>query len=573
MTRNRRTTAIATLFALTLLAGGVQAQQADYRFGGLTFNRDLMMAWDFSDLSRPQPFGTARAMGMGGAFVSLGADQTSMALNPAGLGMYRHNELSITPLVTLARSETAGTAPWASNNKNQFALANFGVVFNVLEQANRPLTSLSIGFGLNRTADFNSRCSYSVEDRYDGAMVPSIADVYAEQMNLNNIFPEQHANGGLNGLLDYRNPYFWPAVLAYKSAMTHVIMGADGPMWEADAIGPRASILRSVDLINSGSINEFNLSVGANINNLVYLGGSLGVCTVSKTSELVYGEKYNYSEPGDGGYAYGPDGILPAQLKYADLWQRTKIEGAGVNFKLGVVVRPTPALRIGAAIHTPTYYSLERSYQAGMEYSLLSNDGREDVHEQLASPVQYDEERNSWDFVSPTRLMFGVSYTFGKTAILSVDYERDWYNGIRVKNVPAGADFSPEHYKADFKNNFCASNTLRAGVEIRPLPLFALRAGYGYTSSMLKDESLAYEVPQTTTCNYFSLGAGWNVSRSLSLDVAYMQMNDTQSRYQLFYMYDQNPVTNPSGEFALSSGTFESKLTRHFLTLSLGIHF
>ena len=31
-------------------------------------------------------------MAMAGAFTSLGADLTSMAINPAGLGMYRHNE-------------------------------------------------------------------------------------------------------------------------------------------------------------------------------------------------------------------------------------------------------------------------------------------------------------------------------------------------------------------------------------------------------------------------------------------------------------------------------------------------
>ena len=53
--------------------------------------------------------------------------------------------------------------------------------------------------------------------------------------------------------------------------------------------------------------------------------------------------------------------------------------------------------------------------------------------------MQYDEAGNSLDFVSPTRLMFGASSTFGKFAVVSVDYERDWYNGIRVKNVPDGA--------------------------------------------------------------------------------------------------------------------------------------
>ncbi|MCM1300381.1 MAG: transporter [Alistipes senegalensis] len=550
----------------------VQAQ-SDYRFGGLAFNRDLMMAWDFSSLSRPQTFGTARSMGMGGAFVSLGADLASMSLNPAGLGMYRHNEFSITPLVSLSRAATssvAGAQAWAGDHKNRFALADVGLAFNLFERANGALTSMTLGFGLNRVADFNTRYSFSSDVRYNGAMVPSIADVFAQQMNQGGVFPEPKSEVDPNGRLDYRNPYFWPAVLAYKSAMTHVVPGAgDSSVWEADAIGPRASILRSVDAVESGSINEFALSLGANLNNVVYLGASLGIQTVRKTSTLVYGEDYGYFADGDDGYAYGPGGVLPAQLEYADLWQRTVIDGAGVNFKLGVIVRPVAGLRLGAAVHTPTFYSLDRSYRAGMDYRLLSNvEGVPGDEARLESPTQYDEAGDSWDFVSPTRLMFGASYAFGKFAIVSVDYERDWYNGIRVKNVPTGADFGPTAYKADFKLNFCATNNLRAGIELRPLPIFALRAGYGYSSSMLKDESLAYEVPQLTDSHYFTLGAGVNLSRTVSLDVAYQHLTDHQSEYRLFYSYDRT-----TDAFSYSSDLYKTSFTRHFIAFTLGVHF
>ncbi|MDE6569385.1 MAG: outer membrane protein transport protein [Alistipes sp.] len=555
------------------ISSHVQAQ-SDYRFGGLALNRDLMMAWDFSSLSRPQTFGSARSMGMGGAFVSLGADLASMSLNPAGLGMYRHNEFSITPLVSLARassSSAAGAQSWAGNSKNRFALADVGLAFNLFERANGALTSMTLGFGLNRVADFNTRYSFASDVRYDGAMVPSIADVFAQQLNQGGVFPDMNSDGGLNGRLDYRNPYFWPAVLAYKSAMTHVVPVGAGDMseWEADAIGPRASILRSVDAVETGSINEFDLSLGANLNNVVYIGASLGIQTVRKTSTLVYGEDYGYFADGDDGYAYGPGGVLPAQLEYADLWQRTILDGAGVNFKLGVIVRPVGGLRLGVAVHTPTFYSLDRSYRAGMDYRLLSNiEGVSGAEERLESPVQYDEGTDCWDFVSPTRLMFGASYAFGKFAIVSVDYERDWYNGIRVKNVPTGSDFGPTSYKTDFQLNFCATNNLRAGVELRPSPRFALRAGYGYSSSMLKDESLAYEVPQLTDSHYFTLGAGVNLSRTVSLDVAYQCLVDHQSEYRLFYSYDQTAEA-----FSYASDLYRTSFTRHFIALTLGVHF
>ena len=37
-------------------------------------------------------FGTARSAALGGAFTSLGADLSSMAINPAGLGMYQSSD-------------------------------------------------------------------------------------------------------------------------------------------------------------------------------------------------------------------------------------------------------------------------------------------------------------------------------------------------------------------------------------------------------------------------------------------------------------------------------------------------
>ena len=55
-------------------------------------DRDIVTPSDLFELSQTTfSLGTARSMAMAGAFTSLGADLTSMAINPAGLGMYRHN--------------------------------------------------------------------------------------------------------------------------------------------------------------------------------------------------------------------------------------------------------------------------------------------------------------------------------------------------------------------------------------------------------------------------------------------------------------------------------------------------
>ena len=98
---------IVALCAAFVAAATLQAQNTGLEFGGSVLNHDMLWATDLAQLSQTHVFGTARVMGMGGAFTSLGADLSSMSLNPAGLGMYRRNEISLTPLVPMAKASTA----------------------------------------------------------------------------------------------------------------------------------------------------------------------------------------------------------------------------------------------------------------------------------------------------------------------------------------------------------------------------------------------------------------------------------------------------------------------------------
>ena len=52
--------------------------------------------------SKSQTFGTTRMMGMGGAFTALGADVSSVAINPGGIAAFRGSDVSVTPLLCFA---------------------------------------------------------------------------------------------------------------------------------------------------------------------------------------------------------------------------------------------------------------------------------------------------------------------------------------------------------------------------------------------------------------------------------------------------------------------------------------
>ncbi len=550
-----------TLAAVALIACGTTLGQ-NLSFGGAVLNRDGVMAGEFAQLSQTQPFGTARSMALGGAFASLGADLASMSVNPAGLGMYQRNEIVLTPMMTFQSSDTAGTNPFGKNGKNRFAMANFGAALNTY-QSSGTLTSLTIGIGLNRIADFNSRYSYKFDTPYPngGGQAPSIADVFGRQLGQAGIFP--NSNGELG--YEYYNPYFWPAILGYNGYMISSFTDAAGSYYVPDCIGSNASILHYMDVVNSGSINEFALSFGANFNNIVYVGATLGIQSVHKSTGIYYGEDYRY----DNGPAANSAGEqLIAQLDYADLYQHSVLDGSGANFKIGVIVRPTEALRIGVAFHTPTYYSLERSYYGTINSQLYNNDTGDTEINSDGTPYQDDMGSDSWCFTSPARLMLGISYTFGNFGLISIDYERDWYNGIRVKNTPDGFDIYPEDYKAEFKHGFQGTNTLRAGIEIKPLPVMALRVGGGFTGSMFKNRNDYYDMPLAYRTSYVAAGIGFNLSRSISLDMAYQYIADKQTPYQLFYSLDRD-----TGTYYDSTGLFDTQSTRHNAVLSLAFHF
>ena len=137
---------IAIWAAALVATGSLQAQQrGTLAFGGAVLNQDGVLAGEMAQISQPQALGTARSMALGGAFTSLGADLASMSINPAGLGMYRRNEFSLTPLLSVAHGQTQGAPSWVGNNKTRFAFANVGVALNVFESPASPLTSLTLG--------------------------------------------------------------------------------------------------------------------------------------------------------------------------------------------------------------------------------------------------------------------------------------------------------------------------------------------------------------------------------------------------------------------------------------------
>ena len=547
---------ITLIIAAVATMGVASAQQ--FRFGGLVMDHDGMMPADMYKLSQVGfGFGSARSMAMAGAFTSLGGDYASVGINPAGLGMYRHNEFTMTPMMTFHSADTTsameGAQNYGENSGSRFSIANMGLVLNTFESSDeRGLMTFNIAFGYNRIADLNYHYGFSSLSGPSEYPYRSIADMYSRQLGQGGLFP------GNNGSLgyDYGDAYYWGGALAYNGYLLDVESDDLGEYWTtANRIGVNASVGHTTEVESRGSVGEFDVAFGMNYANKLYFGMTLGVQMVDWRRRYYYSEDYLYQ-----GLPLDADGrVLDGAAEWMDYYQGVNMSGVGMNLKLGIIYRPFGGLRLGWALHTPTYYALDREYAASMATNFNAYGDQ--------TPVLEDHGPNTWDFVSPTRMLFGASYTVGRFAILSVDYERDWYNGIRAKNIPDGFDIRESDYRYEFKHNYKGSNTLRVGAELRPLPALALRAGYGVTDSMLSQPVESYyNSPMPYKLECYSAGLGIAIG-STSVDVAYQHLDQHNSSYYIFYAMDENGVMDSASDL------YTTTEKRDYVSLSVTFRF
>lgn len=120
-----------------------------------------MQAQDLADALRyssVQVQGTARAGGMGNAFGALGGDFTSISINPAGLGLYRAGELTLTPAFAQINTESSYFGNVMSDSKYNFSFNNLSYVaaIQTQNQSESGIVNFNVGIGYNRLKDFNS---------------------------------------------------------------------------------------------------------------------------------------------------------------------------------------------------------------------------------------------------------------------------------------------------------------------------------------------------------------------------------------------------------------------------------
>ena len=207
---------IVILSSFLLIFSSVKGQGFDS--GGLIIDPSTITAFDMFETSQTQfGFGTARSAAMAGAMTSLGGDASSLSINPAGLGMYRSNEISITPYMSFSKS-TTNAAAFEGDKKNRFSIGGLSFIAKIRESSTGVM-AINMGLAYTRLADYNYKYSFATTG---GAAKASIADVFAGQLAASGMtssgLKENYDAGGYFRW-DAIDPTYWGAVLGYKTGL------------------------------------------------------------------------------------------------------------------------------------------------------------------------------------------------------------------------------------------------------------------------------------------------------------------------------------------------------------------
>ena len=443
------------------------------------------LADDVLRYSYLQPGGTARYLGAGGAFGALGAEYSSLSNNPAGLAMFRTNELVFTPSLKFSRTEAALPGqPNSEETKSNFGFDNVGFIFNTTP-VNSKWKTFNVGIGLNRLNNFHQSIYY--EGSGNGSILNGFFADAAPALN----------SGGTADNLDA-----FGSQLAYNANAIYLQNNAAS----YDFIdNPSATVNRNQTLTSSGRMNELVLSFAGNYEEKLMIGATVGVPFVN------YRQDGEYTETDPGG---GVNGNVPYfnSLSYTE-YLRT--EGVGVNLKLGIAYRVSQALRLGVAFHTPTFLKLTDHYSNTFTYDYEDGGGA------VLGDVQSSPEGVSdYRLRTPFRAIGSAAVLFKKYGFLSADVEYVDYSANAFNLTADVANNDNRQYERELNNSiqskFRQTANVRVGGEV-VLDDFRLRAGVNLLGKPEAGETgfnMAYTAGAGIHGESFYLDLGYRLSKS-----------------------------------------------------------
>ncbi|MCL1867719.1 MAG: outer membrane protein transport protein, partial [Paludibacter sp.] len=468
--------------------------------------------------------GTARYMSMAGAFGALGGDVSAIKDNPAGLGIYRGQELSfsLNGQIQSAKSTWGGQTTTDNMFRTKFNNISYVTAMPTWRQIRGEtsgLLNMNLAFTYNKLKSIDRNITIS-----GGEMQARLANMMANLANGTGITNE-------NAMGDFGNVKVgWLSVLGYNAYMINLYdvgwLSDFGYMANEDKY---QDVIPTYYLNERGYIDEYGFTWSGNFSNRFYLGIGINLQT------MAYDITSKYSE------------TVSDNSDWFNLQNVLSANGFGINVSVGGLFKITSALRVSASIHTPTALFLSENYAPELNTKFYQ------VSPNYTAKDEYVVNR-------PFYANIGAAYVFGKKGLISAEYVFTDYKSTFYAD-------KDEHKQAfDAENNgmkdmFSNGHTIKIGGEYRVSDNFSVRAGYAMQTSMINEKKAdklmwanamrtdaEYFVPKTT--NYFTLGAGYQ-EKGWFLDLALMHRRAAQTfmPFSPEYQYDNQqdfPMPKPA---------------------------
>lgn len=525
------------LLSLTAVAAGAQTM-----YDGLTFSQNNY-------------YGTARSIGMGNAMTAVGGDLGSIGINPAGSAVAGYSQFTITPNLTLSSMNSSysaypvGGVDNFSNERREsltrFSMPNIGATFNWKTGSGSGLTAITYGFVVNGTNNFTGKMMAG--GRNDKTSYISSMAVAAEgydmdflngySINSNNervdrgwdypyYYPDDYTNdpnkgsyapcnvianvqaGALSNFGDSNDPaYYWRYIGATEIYEKTGEKDADGNY--IYNISLPGALSQAYGRNVTGSKYDALLNVGFNFGETFFLGANLGI------TSLNYNYDEYFKEAAENPSAFEMDFGEKGKTYFSDYRTRYSYtaDGSGVYGKFGFLWRPVDGIRIGGAVQTPTIMEINERWRqdVNVNYTDASFNGS----------AKTPEGDYSYRLRSPYRLNAGAAFTFAGMALLSADYEMTDYSTMKFTSKEGGwNDDSFRNLNDEIRDCMGVSHMVRIGTEFKPVPEFAVRAGYNFTTTPEYVYNGNEKTKLNDRINAFSVGLGYSSNGSFFADIA-----------------------------------------------------
>ena len=486
--------------------------------------------------------GTARYVGMGGAMGALGADISTMGVNPAGIGLFRSYDLSMSFGGNWVTQHTRSNIGRNRSFDSYATFDNIGVVLANKMSNDDALRFVNYGFNYRNVKRFGGKMGMSANL---GGLSQTGQMAWQAYENYDNVFAEDFDPNNPNGF--YKTNYYNDPRIGWLT-----LLGADGRLIDASAMDGGAyypSYLNNYSERVTGGIDACDFNLSFNLVDAVYLGVTFTTYDVERRLESSYTEYFDGGEYTLDNYYY--------------------TVGSGYDFKFGAIVRPfeNSSFRIGVSATTPAVYTLTDYNSAIVRSTIPFYDAAtgEEWTEPFYMDTQSDEAFDGdcyteYTLITPAKINVSMGGTIGTSLAIGAEYEYANNGAAKLYYDDGNENVTMNTHTAD---NFTAQHTFRLGIEKMFAGSFYTRLGYNSTTGGYKSDAwkmIPVNSVQTNTAykniistNNYTCGIGFR-GDSFYADAALL----VSSQQADFY---------PFADSALQATKLNRQLTKGMMTI------